>query len=62
MMATIIANPPRVVVARPKCTTCGTRMSLVRIFPDKPGYDQRTYECPRCEREVTEIVRFRKAG
>jgi hypothetical protein len=37
-------------------------MSLVRIFPDKPGYDQRTYECPRCEHEVTEIVRFQKAG
>jgi DNA-directed RNA polymerase subunit RPC12/RpoP len=61
MMATIIANPPRVVVVRPNCTTCGTRMALVRIFPDKPGYDQRTYECPRCEHEITEIVQFAKA-
>jgi hypothetical protein len=67
MMATIIANPPRVVIVRPDCPTCGTRMSLVRIFPDKPGYDQRTYgydqrtyECPRCEHEITETVRFQK--
>jgi endogenous inhibitor of DNA gyrase (YacG/DUF329 family) len=59
-MATIIANPPSVVV-RPNCPTCGTRMSLVRIFPDKPGYDQRTYECPRCQHEITEIVQFQKA-
>jgi endogenous inhibitor of DNA gyrase (YacG/DUF329 family) len=59
MMATIIAHPPSV-VARPNCPTCGTRMSLVRIFPDKPGYDQRTYECPRCQHDVTEIVQFQK--
>jgi transcription elongation factor Elf1 len=37
-------------------------MSLVRIFPDKPGYDQRTFECPRCEHEITEIVQLPKAG
>jgi endogenous inhibitor of DNA gyrase (YacG/DUF329 family) len=61
-MATIMANPPRIIIIRPSCPTCGTRMSLVRIFPDKPGYDQRTFECPRCEHEVTEIVRFKKAG
>jgi len=61
-MATIIASPPRVVIVRPNCPTCGIRMSLVRISPDIPGYDQRTYECPRCEHKVTEIVRFRKAG
>jgi hypothetical protein len=36
-------------------------MSLVRIFPDKPGYDQRTYECRRCQHEITEIVQFQKA-
>jgi hypothetical protein len=36
-------------------------MSLVRIFPDKPGNDQRTYECSRCEREITEIIKVPKA-
>jgi uncharacterized paraquat-inducible protein A len=60
-MATIIANPPRVIIVRPTCPTCDTCMSLVRIFPDKPGYDQRTYECPRCEHEVTEVVQVKKA-
>jgi transposase-like protein len=60
-MATIIANLPRVVIVRPNCPACGTRMSLVRIFPDKPGYDQRTFECPRCQYEITEIVQFQKA-
>ena len=60
MMTRVIAKPPRVVV-RPICPRCGTRMSLVRIFPNKPGYDQRTYECPRCEHETTEVVQFQKA-
>jgi transposase-like protein len=61
-MATIIAAPPRVLIARPPCPRCDNRMSLVRIFPDKPGYDQRTFECPRCEHEITEIVQLPKAG
>jgi hypothetical protein len=59
MMTTVIAKPPRG-IARPICPTCGTRMSLVRIFPDSPGYDQRTYECPRCAHEIAEIVKFQK--
>src|SRR3974390_2940182 len=59
-MATITAKPPRVFM-RPACPTCGSRMSLVRIFPDKPGHDQYTYECPRCADEITEIVQSEKA-
>ena len=54
-MATIIGKPPAV-FRRPACPTCGTRMLLVRIFPDKPGHEQRTFECPRCADEITEIV------
>jgi len=46
---------------RPACPTCGSRMVLVRIFPDKPGRDQHTHECPRCADEITEIVQFVKA-
>jgi hypothetical protein len=46
------------IVACPSCPKCGTRMSLAYIFPHKPGQDQRTYDCPRCEYEVTEIVKF----
>ncbi len=44
------------VIACPSCPKCGTRMMLVRIFADRPGYDERTYECPRCEHEITEVI------
>jgi hypothetical protein len=54
-MATITDKPPGVFM-RPACPTCGSRMLLVRIFPDKPGHDQHTYECSRCADEITEIV------
>jgi DNA-directed RNA polymerase subunit RPC12/RpoP len=59
-MATITGKPPGVFM-RPACPTCGSRMLLVRIFPDKPGHDQHTYECPRCADEITEIVQSVKA-
>ena len=59
-MATITGKPPGVFM-RPACPTCGSRMLLVRSFPDKPSYDQHTYECPRCADEITEIVQSVKA-
>ena len=59
-MARIIDKPPKVFM-RPACSTCGSRVLLVRVFPDKPGYDLHTYECPRCADETTEIVEFVKA-
>jgi len=37
-------------------------MLIVLIFPEKPGYEQRTYACPRCEHDVTDIIEFKKAG
>ena len=61
-MATPTLIPPTV-IACPACPRCGTRMALVRNFPDKPAPDQRIYECPRCEFEVTEMIsNFRKAS
>jgi DNA-directed RNA polymerase subunit RPC12/RpoP len=59
-MATITDKPPAVFV-RPACPTCGSRMLLVRIFPDRPGQDQHTYACSRCADEITEIVRAPRA-
>ena len=59
-MATMTGKPPGVFM-RPACPTCGSRMLLVRIFPDKPGHHQHTYECPRCADEITEIVQSEKA-
>jgi hypothetical protein len=34
-------------------------MTLARIFPDTPGYNRRIYECPRCEFDLTEIVKLK---
>lgn len=36
-------------IQHPLCSTCGAQMVLTLIAPDKPGFDQRTFECPRCE-------------
>lgn len=49
------------VIACPSCPKCGTRMVLVSIFPGRPRHDQRIYECPRCEHEVTEIFQVERA-
>jgi hypothetical protein len=53
---------PPTILACPSCPKCGTRMTLVRIYPDQPGHDRRVYECPRCEHEISETVMFRKAS
>jgi hypothetical protein len=43
----------------PACPRCGSQMLLTRIVPDKPGYDQRTFECGQCDTEIIRIVKFR---
>ena len=60
-MATLTKMPPTL-LRGPACSKCGTRMVLAHIFLDRPGQDKRTFECPRCEHEVTEIVQLRKAS
>jgi DNA-directed RNA polymerase subunit RPC12/RpoP len=60
-MAAGVGYSPRV-IACPSCPKCGTRMLLVHIFPDNPGIDRRTYECPRCEREVTERFELERSA
>jgi hypothetical protein len=57
-MATTSA-PLTIVLGCPARPRCGTRMLLARIFPDRPGYNRRTYECPRCEYDLTEIVKLK---
>jgi transposase-like protein len=47
-----------VVVIRPQCPACGHQMWITRIEPDKPDYDKRTFECPECKNELTEIVKY----
>jgi hypothetical protein len=54
-----IHDPPKP-IDRPLCLKCGWGMWLARIEPtDKPDYDQRTFECPRCEHSETMMVKFK---
>jgi ribosomal protein S27AE len=54
-----IYDPPGP-IDQPPCPKCGERMWLARIEPtDKPDYDQRTFECPRCEQSETMMVKYK---
>src|SRR5262245_27685975 len=44
---------------RPKCPACGALMWLAHIEPDKPRHDRRTFECPRCQEQITKVVKYR---
>jgi hypothetical protein len=48
--------------AQPVCFKCDTPMWLIRIAPDKPGCARRTFECPRCQNQMTEVVDLEKAA
>ena len=56
-MASQTEIPPPVLGLR-SCPQCDTRMLLVRILPVSPGYQRRTYECPRCQHELTEVIHY----
>ena len=46
-------------IERPVCPRCGTRMMLARISPVAgTDHDKRTFDCPECGNEVTELVQF----
>src|SRR5690348_14025504 len=45
---------------RPVCSKCGALMWLIRIEPHKLGCAQRTYECPRCQNQMTDVVNLEK--
>ena len=53
-MAEFVPTPGGIIV--PICARCGCAMPLAKFEPDKPGYDRRTFECPRCHEVKTEIV------
>jgi DNA-directed RNA polymerase subunit M/transcription elongation factor TFIIS len=36
------------VMKSPRCPKCGDMMSLRVIEPERPGFDSRTFECPKC--------------
>jgi hypothetical protein len=43
---------------RQACPECSALMYLARIEPEKPGFDLRTFECPRCQHVETVAVKF----
>jgi hypothetical protein len=55
-----LENAP--IMARPDCPKCTTQMHLARIAPEKPGFDLRTFECPRCQHVETTVVQFKYAA
>jgi hypothetical protein len=42
----------------PKCAA----LYLARITLDKPGFDLRTFECPRCQYVEAAVVEFDQAA
>jgi hypothetical protein len=44
---------------RLQCPECKALMYLARVAPDEPGFDRRSFECPRCQHVETTVVRFR---
>jgi hypothetical protein len=54
-----IAKPEFAKIDLPVCPKCRSLMLLTRIEPDRPGYDQRTFECGQCNNEITWIIKFR---
>ena len=51
--------PRRRLVGLPYCKACGAQMWLTSIEPEKADHDRRTFECPRCQEETVEIVKYK---
>ena len=49
-------------ISRPVCSQCGAPLWLTRIQPDKPGFARRTFECPRCQNQISEVIQLEKAA
>ena len=43
-------------VERPACPSCNARMMLARIMPIRIGVELQTFECPKCDHELTAEV------
>ena len=39
-----LTEPSLILIKRPRCRKCQTRMNLARIMPGPKGYDYRTFE------------------
>ena len=46
-------------IEHPDCANCGAPMWLIRVEPDEPDHDRRTFECQACGNSKIEIVKLR---
>jgi ribosomal protein S27AE len=51
-----LENSP--VTARPECPRCAAQMYLARIELEKPNFETRIFECPRCQHSEVIMVQF----
>ena len=51
------ATPYSDSIQRPDCPRCRARMMLSRIgtVPGKPDHEERTFECPNCGNELSDV-------
>jgi hypothetical protein len=49
-------EPSLILMKRPSCPKCQTRMSVARIMPGPKGYNYRTFECTKCDHANTITV------
>jgi ribosomal protein S27AE len=59
MMLSEYALENRPIIVRPACPRCSAQMYLARVEPEKPGFDLRTFECPRCQYVERTVVLFK---
>jgi len=59
MSQSLYAIAPSLIINTPVCPTCRTAMMIVRIEPEKPDHDRRTYECPQCDHSESRVVKFK---
>ena len=56
LSSSILSTP--ITITRPPCARCGAEMTLTLIVPDKPGTDQRSFECKGCGHSETVQVMY----
>jgi transposase-like protein len=43
-------------IERPLCPKCKTQMMLARIAPGRTGFELQSFDCPKCNHELTTEV------
>jgi hypothetical protein len=47
---------PPSAIERPRCSKCQTVMMLARISPAGEGWEERLFECPKCDHAEAAMV------